>query len=246
MELLDYHIIKADSIYDTRPTETGLIRLNTAWYREEKELDRYERKLLTGTIVAKPIGYRDTNYMPIDPGFPNPKIFIGHDAIQSQRNQGVQPEWDNTKYHPGICERINYATIADYGTTIDCEVGEKVYFHPSVTEPENLIGDDEYLATVDQIICAVGKNGDIRPQGGYILVKPNLESEDELKSETGLIVKDEVEAKLYEGTIAFCRKGFDLKSGDVILYQEASDWIIKIEGVDYYVMLEENIWMRKK
>src|SRR5258706_371122 len=110
-QLFDYHIIKIDSVYDTRPTETGLTRLNAAHYTEEKEMDRYERKLLTGIIHQVPIGYSETNFMPIDPGIPNYKTFIGHDHIQQQRNYGRK--WGNEKYHPGLVDNIDFETIAN-------------------------------------------------------------------------------------------------------------------------------------
>lgn len=247
-ERFDQHIISVDKIYDDRATETGLIRLNTAWYRTEKELDRYERKLLIGTIVAVPDGYSEKNFMPIDPGIPNHKIFIGHDAIQEKRNLGAK--WGNEKYHPSTKERFDFLTIADYGAMIDAKVGDKVYFHPSVTEPENLIEEKDekqfYYAAVNELICVMGEDGQIRVQGGFVLVEPHFESEDALESKTGIIIKTEVEAKMLEGTIKFVREGINLKRGDEILFLENSNWEIIIEGILYYAMLEEEIFLRKK
>lgn len=248
MTRYDYHIIAIDRIYDDRPTATGIIPLNTAWYREEKELERYERKLLEGVIVATPEGYSEKNYMPIDPGIPNHKIYISHDAIQLQRNMG-RTDWGNEKYHPGMKEQIDFMTIADYGAMIDAQVGEKVYFHPAVTESENFLEEKDgkrlYLAAVDQIICVVA-DGVIRPQGGYVLVEPHMETTDALISATGLIIKQEVEAKLLEGTVRYAREGADVESGDDILYQKDADWVVTIEGVKYYAMREEECWMRVK
>ena len=245
-ERFDYHIIEVDKLYDDRPTETGLIRLNTAWYRVEQELDRYERKLLSGIVHAVPIGYSEKNFMPIDPGYPNPRIFVGHDAIQQQRNLGY--DWGNEKYNAGLKDKIEFMSVADYGRLIDAKVGEKVYFHPSVTEPENFIEEKDgkmyYYAPVDQIICTVTEKG-IRMQGGYVLVEPHMEEEMALISETGLIVKTEVEAKMLEGTIRHVRDGIDLKAGDEILFQESSDWVFNVEGTDYYALREDEIWLRK-
>lgn len=246
MERSDCHIIAIERIYDDRPTETGFARLNTAWYKTEKELSRYERKLLFGVVVEAPIAYSEKNYMPIDPGIPNPKIFIGHDAIQFQRNLG-RTDWGNEKYHPGLKERIEFMTISDYGAMIDVKPGERVYFHPSVTEPENFIeekdGKQFYLAAVDQLICVVEDT--IRPQGGYVLVEPHMEDESVRQSETGFILKLETEAKPLEGTVAFARPEALVKPGDFILHQVDANWEVEIEGKKYYAMREDEIWLRK-
>lgn len=241
VEFFDKHIIKVESVYDGRPTDTGILRLNTAWYRTEKELDRYERKLLQGTIVGVPLGYSEKGYMPIDPGIPNPKIFIGHDAIQKIINSG-DTTWSNAKYHPGLTEKIDFETIADYGFKIDAKIGEKVYFHPSVTESENVYGENEYLASVDQIICVI-REGTIVPQGGFVLVEPVID--ETLESSTGLITGLESEPVPLEGIVRHVRDGIDIQKGDRILYQDAADWEVTIEGIKYYAMKEDEIWIKQ-
>ena len=239
----DYHIICIDRVYDDRETATGLIRLNAGWYRTEKEMDRYERKLLSGTIAEVPIGYSEKEYMPLDPGVPNPMLFIGHDAIQKQINIGNP--WGNEKYHPGLKEKLEFMTIAEYGALIDAQVGEKVYFHPSVTESENLIKEEDgktyYLAAVDQIICVVTDAG-IRPQGGFVLIEPHYEEEME---RSGLIVELESVPKAQEGTVRYARADAEMKPDDHVLYLTDADWSIEIEGKTYYAMREEEITMKK-
>lgn len=235
-QLFDYHIIKIDSVYDQRPTESGLIRLNAAWYREEKELDRYERKLLTGTIAQVPIGYTENNFMPIDPGIPNHKIYVGHDIIQNQRNLGY--DWSNAQYHPGMKENIDFETIADWGARIDARQDEKCYFHPSVTEAENIVEEGLYRCAVHELICVI-RDGKPVPQGGYILIRPILNNE--LESESGLVTKLEGEADLVRGTVAY--SACELKSGQEILFLEYSDWKVVIEGEELYAMREEEVML---
>ncbi len=237
IKLFDYHIIKIDSVYDQRPTESGLIRLNAAWYREEKEMDRYERKLLSGTIAQVPIGYTEAPFMPIDPGIPNHKIYVGHDIIMNQRNIGY--EWSNAQYHPGMKESIDFETIAEWGAKIDARQGEKCYFHPSVTEKENLVEEGLYRCAVHEIICVV-RDGRPVPQGGYILIKPNIE--EELESESGLITKLEGEADLVYGTVAY--SAGELKPGQDIVFLEYSDWKVNIEGEELFAMREEDILLK--
>lgn len=241
---MDLHIIRIDSIWDDRPVE-GIVPMNAAYWTVDKEMDRYERKLLQGTVESIPMGYSETQYNPLDAGLPNPRLFVGHDAIQLQRNYG-RKDWGREKYHPGLKERYEYMTVSEYGAMIDLKVGEKVYFHPSVTEPENRLEDRLYLATVDQLICGVGQVEiprigwfpQIRPQGGFVLVEPVMDTQ--LES-SGIIIKQEAEAVLLEGIVRHARRGSGLEDGERIYYLENADWALKIEGVIYYAMREEEI-----
>lgn len=245
--LIDLHIIRIDSIWDDRPVE-GIVPMNAAYWTVDKEMDRYERKLLQGTVEAIPMGYSETQYNPLDSGLPPARLFVGHDAIQLQRNYG-RKDWGREKYHPGLKERYEYMTVSEYGAMIDLKVGERVYFHPSVTEPENRLEDKLYLATVDQLICGVDIKEEIiydnssrfvriRPQGGFVLVEPVMDTQ--LES-SGIIIKQEAEAVLLEGIVRHTRPGSGLEEGERIYYLENADWALKIEGVIYYAMREEEI-----
>lgn len=241
IERFDFHTIRINSIYDDGLSEGGLIKLNSAWYRTEKELDRYERKSLSGVIESVPIGYTDKDFMPIDPGYPNPRIFIGHDIIQAKINKGF--DWGNDKYHAGLLDAIQWEKLAEYGNKIDAKVGERVYFHPAVTESENLLEEGVYRAAVHEIIAIVEEDGNMRPQGGYVLVYPKMDNT--TQSETGIIFRSEGEATMLEGTVAFARLGADVVQGDEILFQIEANYIIVIDGVEYYAMREDEVFMKK-
>lgn len=238
--LLDHFIIQVPSVYDERPGEFGLIKINHAFYID-KERDRFERKLLFGTIIAAPMGYSDSDYMPVDSGIPNYKLFIGHEAIQRQVNIGHK-EWGEKYehyYHPGRKECFDFLTMQHYGDMIDAKVGDTVYFHPSVTEEENYISDRIYRANGDKLICVVGEQ--IRMQAGYMLVDPHF---DEQLEESGFIIKSAGEAKMLEGTIRHIRTGAELKEGDSIIFQDDANWDLEVEGKKYYAMKEEDALMR--
>lgn len=236
--LMDLHIIRIDRVYDDRPVE-GIVPLNSAYYTIEKEIDRNDRKLLEGVVHAVPIGYSERDYMVLDPGNPNPRLFVGHDAIQFQRNCGRR-DWGREKYHPGLKEVYEYMTVAEYGAMIDLKVGEKVYFHPSVTEPENLLEKNEeyelYLATVDQLICGIGET--IRPQGGFVLIEPSIDTQVE---SSGIVFRQEGEPVMLEGIVRHARPGSGLVPGEEIYFLENADWSMRIEGVVYYALREDEI-----
>lgn len=240
IHLFDHFIIKVDSVYDERPAESGLIKINHAFYIE-KERDRFERKLLCGTVQAVPFGYSTGNYMPVDCGVPPYKLYIGHDAIQRQVNMGYK-DWEDFQnyYHPGLKESFDFLSMEHYGRMIDAKVGEKVYFHPSVTEEENYMSPGVYRANGDKLICVVGDT--IRPQAGYVLVEPHFDTQME---ESGFIIRAESEVKLLEGTVRYARPGSDLVEGDFILHMEDANWEIIIEGVKYYAMKEDEVFLKK-
>lgn len=253
--LFDHFIIQVPAVYDDRPGETGLVPTNTAWYIA-KERDRYERKLRFGTIIAAPVGYSDTNYMPLDAGIPPYRLFIGHDAIQKQVNIGYK-DWEKFEnyYHPGIKESFDFLSMEHYGRMIDAKVGDKVYFHPSVTEDENKMSEGIYRASADKLICVVEEmvetelitmtsqhyGWNIRPQAGHMLVEPHMDNELE---RDGFIIKTEAEAKMLEGTVRHIRKGAALKRGDQILFQLDADWIFEVEGIKFYAMKEDDAFVK--
>lgn len=234
--LYDHYLIRVDNVFDDLK-QGNLIGRNNAWYIEQ-ERDRYERKVRKGLIVAKPTAYTNTNYQPIDPGVPNHRIYVGHDMLQHMALQGRKSE--SIKYYPSTKEQIDFISLADIGELVDAEVGEIVYFHPNVTEPENLHEEHErysiYKALPDALIC-VGT----RMQGGWVLVEPH----EDVTVKDGLILSAEPMHKMLEGTVRHIRMRPDLQAGDHIYFQENSDWEYEVNGMRYYAMKEENIWMKR-
>lgn len=231
IRLLDSLLIAVPKIFDDGD---GEIKTRNLAYYIDKERDRYERKVLCGTIYRSPVAYSQENHMPIDPGIPNPKLHIGHDDIQMMVNMGY--DWGNEKYHPGTTEHFKYFSRADYGKMITAKDGDSVYFHPSVTEQDNFVMETDgqfiFRAQVHELI-AVGNV----PQGGYLLVKPHA-ADNEIN---GLSISVDDTDKALEGTVAYCRPGLEFKPGDVVAFQEGSDWSFYIEGERLFAMLEENV-----
>jgi len=233
MILHDYYLISVPKVFDELETETGLIGRNTAWYIDE-ERDRYERKVRKGIVIAKPEVFSEGLYQPIDPGVPNGTVYIGHDQIQEARNAGRK---NLPKYNPSTKENIDYISLSDIARLVDAQVGEEVYFHPNVTEPENLHTEGVYKALPDQLIC-VGT----RMQAGWVLVAPIAEE----VTLDGFITSIDAGTKLLEGIIRNIRNRPDLKPGDHVFFQEDSNWGYEVDGKVYFAMKEENIWMKFK
>lgn len=234
IRLLNYFIIALDNIWDEGDVD-GLIYMNANHYIDQ-ERDRFERKVKKGIIYNAPIGYSNDKFMPIDPGAPNPKIFIGHDGIQLQVNQGY--EWSNAQYNPSTCPGYKYLTRGDYAKMLTGKKGDEVYFHPRVTEPENFLKEENglqlYRADVTDLILI----GDI-PQGGWLLVKPHLEDNER----DGMVISLEDQDKMLEGTVKYCRAGSGLNVGDEVIFQEDANWDFMIGDERLYAMMEEDVFL---
>lgn len=230
MVLIDHLIISIPDLWNEDP---DFLTLNPAHYFD-KERDRYERKVVHGIIHQVPRGYSETRHMPIDPGFPPPKKYISHDDIQQRVNIG----WDNKFYHPGAYEGWNWITRADYGRLITAKVGDECYFHPSVTELENYLGEVDgkklYRCQVHELIMAAGV-----PQGGYVLIKPILKD----KQQEGIVLSVDDEDQAQRGIVRYARPGGPVAAGEVVLFQKDADWNYWIGDERLYAMQEEDVFM---
>lgn len=221
MKLYDHYIIHVDNIWEETVVHGLQVMNGLRWIDQER--DRYTRKRRWGIVVSEPAGLTGSNHTFIDPGWPNPRIHVGHDLIQEKINMGF-PEYHDWErfYNLATHEEIMYDTLADYPT--DARVGEKVYFHPSVTEPENKIGPNLYKCRADLLVCVMP---DFRMQGGYILVKPIERSNED----HGLILSTSSERELLRGIL----------DGQEVLFQDYADWEYEIEGEKYYAMRRNEI-----
>lgn len=245
--LRDYLLIAVDSMYEKAQTQAGLIMLNDAWLEtkdgEEKERYRFQYKRIWGEVVSLPRSYSDTPVYPLDMGEPNPHLYVSHDTINDMRNRGY--DWNrNDYYHPGMAEKYEMVTLKDYGAKCSAKVGDKVYFNPIVTEEENFVEgrfrSGVFKVRVDHIFCTVDKDG-IHPQGGYVLVEANMESWEEITTSSGIIKKPAPQAKVCEGWIRHVTEGSELPVDSLIYYIKDADWPHKIDGKEYFVMLEKDV-----
>jgi co-chaperonin GroES (HSP10) len=240
--LRDYFLVAVDQMYEKMTTKAGIQVLNDAWI-EEKERYRFQHKRIYGVVTSVPRGYSLTNVAPIDMGEPNPQLYVGHDIISEMRARGY--DWDRDHYyHPGMAEKYAMVTLQDYGAKSTVKVGDKVYFNPIVTEEENFIEGQHrsgvFKIRVDHIFCTV-VDGVIHPQGGYVLVEANMESWEDITTPMGIIKKPAPEAKVCEGWIRHVTAGSELTPGELIYYIKDADWGVKIEGKEYFVMMEKEI-----
>lgn len=263
MQILhDYYVVAIDKLYDDSASPSGIVTLNAAYINEEAD-DRFVHKRIYGTVLGVPETFSDTIVELVDPGFPPARTFVGGDYLQMRANQG----YDGRAYKPEsyICstvERYDAITLQDVAKKLDVKLNERAYFDYNVTEPENLLGkfkgQDLYKVRADEIYCVaathrkhMGGGGSrppvwqnvtkIRMQGGWVLVKPRMETWAEITTPSGIIMKPNPEARQLEGTIEHIRFRKDLRKGDRIVFTRHADAILNVEGEPYYCMHESDV-----
>lgn len=244
--LNDYFLITLDERFESK-SESGLITVNESYIAgssaEEEGWEKNPHKRIYGTVESCPKSFSDHPIFAIDPGSPNPKRYIGGEEIENKVNWGMRG-YSRSDYSPTMYAGVEYITPKTISKQSDIKKGDRIYFDQKVTELENCIGEynDEkiFKARIDEIICVV-RNGEIITQGGWVLVKPNMESWEEITTKQGLIVKPRPGVKYLEGEIFASNFVEDIYAGDEIIYHPDADWPVKVEGVDCYAIQGRDI-----
>jgi len=153
------------------------------------------------------------------------------------------------------------------GLEFDVKEGDKIYFHHLVTgaksgvtidkkiedesgqqhKSQNLVEwvDDENVYKVHwQQIYARVRDGELKMLHHWNFVKQKTESEDSIKTKSGIFIKPEVEDITLHGNIMYMNdwlKNQGVKIGDEIIFSENSEYDMKIEGEKLLRMRNEDI-----
>jgi len=130
------------------------------------------------------------------------------------------------------------------------QIGDKVYFHHFVSQPENEVSYGEeifYKADYNQIICVV-RDGDVIPMEKWLLATPVMENEEDTYTEVSgvkIYTKISPEKKFLLSKVEFVgnmarEAGFD--SGQTIIHPTFSEYALKIEGKEMYRMHIDDIF----
>ena len=153
------------------------------------------------------------------------------------------------------------------GLEFDVKEGDKIYFHHLVTgaksgvtidkkiedesgqqhKSENLVDwvDDENVYKVHwQQIYARVRDGEVHMLNDYVLVEPVKETENEIKSESGLFLKANQEEKSNVGILKYVNSNTEAlgaKVGDKIYFETNSDYEMDIEGERLFRMKNNDL-----
>jgi co-chaperonin GroES (HSP10) len=254
----DFYLVLVEQLFESSKTKSGIITSNTAIINPETE-ERSEFKRRYGKVLELPLNFTENHVQMIDPGYPPPKKYINHEWIQFMREAGYLrglQQYDERAYYPSTFEKYEVLTCADLGRTMDVQKGDKVYFTENCTEEERFMGKFQgglmYSIRVDEIQAVVRtkavlegygglKRSKVIMQGGWVLVRLDMETWEEITMPSGITFKSAPEAKQLRGWVEEVDNRPDLKRGDHIVFERDADAPCMFEGRDLVIMKDEDI-----
>ena len=156
----------------------------------------------------------------------------------------------NPEHHVTICGEVVALPRGEWckntrGDWIkqELQVGDLVYFNYLTVDKENLVtGErDVYLVDLEECFCFV-RSGSLAAISNHVLVEPDIIEEKVGSIYVGVPKKSEEEG--YVRHISTPLKNKDelgLISGDKVRFHERNSFLNKIEGVEYYVMKQDDL-----
>ena len=143
-----------------------------------------------------------------------------------------------------IPEKLN----PDWKIAPGVKVKDRIYFHFHCICKENRIhlnGQHIYKIPYNQIYCTV-RDKEIIMIGAHVLVRPEMQTEKEIITGSGVITQTHVKPKALTGYIQhigtpLIGERMIVSPNDKIYYLPESDIKINIEGEEYYRMKQKDI-----
>jgi co-chaperonin GroES (HSP10) len=244
--LYDYIYFKTDKILEDEAEMSDGTKIFV-----DTRFEEYKHAKIYGEVIAVPLklsGHR---------------LYYQNDIEQADYGRHVSHEDLRRKELNG--HEVNRGMYRCFGYTpkfitrnhiqMDIKIGDTVYFHyDQIKNKSNhkfdIEGFSVFQVPIDKVLCVV-RDGVIIPQGEWLLIDPEMQSEEEIMSPSGIQMQSEVKAKHLLGKVAHVGKplkGYiqELSPGDDIIYMEESDWEVEIEGKKYFVMKHRDILAKKE
>ena len=145
----------------------------------------------------------------------------------------------NTSYNPMYhARRYGEIFIAPQSTSFDVDVkkGDKVWFHHFVANKDKVVNyieeDNIYVADITQIY-ARERDGKVETVHHWNMIKQLVESESDIKTESGIYLKPEVEDIVQRGVVKYPSKTLTemgVNIGDKIIFTKNSEYDMDING----------------
>jgi co-chaperonin GroES (HSP10) len=153
----------------------------------------------------------------------------------------------NTTYNPMYhARRYGTVFVAPESTSIELDVkkGDKVWFHHFVPKEENIIKyieeEDIYLAYVNQIY-ARERDGEVKSVHHWNFIEQLKESEDDIKTASGIYIKAEAEDILERGIVRYPSETLGAEVGEKVIFMKNSEYDMDINGEELLRMRDVDI-----
>jgi co-chaperonin GroES (HSP10) len=129
-----------------------------------------------------------------------------------------------------------------YGVSIDIEPGDKVYVHHLIaSDDSNLMlheGKAYRKLHYSQVFCKI-VDGEPEMIKDFIFVEPIYEEETE--TENGIIDSYFLNMKTRMGIVKYINKDSNVEIGDLIIFEEHHDYLMRVEGKQYFKMRNDSV-----
>ncbi len=156
----------------------------------------------------------------------------------------------NPEHHVTICGEVVALPRGEWckntrGDWIkqELQVGDLVYFNYLTVDTENLVtGErDVYLVDLEECFSFV-RSGSLTAISNHVLVEPEVIEEKVGSIYVGVPKKSETEGYVrHIGAPLKNKDELGLISGDKVRFHERNSFLNKIEGVEYYVMKQDDL-----
>jgi len=172
----------------------------------------------------------------------NDEIKIGEETLR------VDTSWSPMHWVNQRAEVYSVPEVLDswMNTEIEVQPGDFVYTHHFINDANNAIEfEDLEIAYMpyNQLYARV-RDGEIYMLNDFVLVEPVRETEDEIKTESGLYFKTNTEVKRNIGILKYVNsntKDIGAKVGDKVCFEKDADYEMDIEGEKLFRMKNSNL-----
>ena len=131
-------------------------------------------------------------------------------------------------------------------TEVELKSGDKVYGHHFIGKDSNKIEihEKKYNMLPYNMFYVRVRNGKIHMLSDWVLVEKVVDKEEDIITDSGIILKTQVQKKEQIGVIKHVNstsKDFGFKPGDRILFVKDADYEMEVEGEKLFRMKNENI-----
>ena len=172
----------------------------------------------------------------------NNEIQIGDNTIEVDTSWSPM-HWVNQKAEViGVPDKLE----SWMDTEMELQPGDFVYTHHFINDDEhamNVDGKEVAWMAYNQLFARV-RDGKVHMLNDYVLVEPVKETEDEIKSESGLFLKANQEDKSNVGVLKYVNSRTEYlgaKVGDKIYFETNSDYEMDIEGERLFRMKNNDL-----
>jgi co-chaperonin GroES (HSP10) len=232
MKLRDRYLVKIENRHETEFRHGSLLLEKPVLSDriESKDMKKCsynpdEHLTKKGVIISLPHSLTGTNARMVNVGHPQHSRYISSEMILATRE-------DPSNYNPSTYVDTYLSHKELY--RVEAAVGDILHFYHTAIDSNDPVMQDLYALNVANVF-AYQKGKEIHMCHGFVLCEY---IKAKTVSEGGVHLPMKQGNELNMGKVAFAPACSELASGEVVYYKKNADYVINIEGKEYFVVRE--------